>query len=126
MPKQWEREAQRKKYEDHLRRMETMKPFIDDRAPKRMLLDSKKLNERVIVFIAVLCEILLNGSDFQERYLARVEKGNRLLLDRLGQAMQAHNLDNHRDAPIVFASVQVSVCICAGNPIVVFLIHKCN
>jgi hypothetical protein len=47
MPKQWEREAQRKKYDDHLRRMREMKPYIDDAAPKRMLLDSKKINERV-------------------------------------------------------------------------------
>jgi hypothetical protein len=48
MPKLWEREAQRKKYEDHVRRMDTMKPAVDDRPPKRMHIDSKKkLDERV-------------------------------------------------------------------------------
>jgi hypothetical protein len=86
MPKKWERDAQRKRHNEHLQRIRDMQPTVDDKAPKERPRDNRKQIER-------------------DRVLAVVERDNRLLLDRLGKAMEAKNIDNFI-APVKFTSVQ--------------------
>lgn len=86
MPKKWERDAQRKRHAEHMQRIRDMQPTVDDKPPKERPRDNRKQIER-------------------ERVLAVVERDNRLLLDRLGKAMETANINNFL-SPVKFNSVQ--------------------
>jgi hypothetical protein len=75
MPKKWERDAQRKRHNEHLERVRNMRSAVDNKMPKQPPKDRRREIEH-------------------QRYLVRVEKGNRLLLDRLGEALEGKNIDN--------------------------------
>ena len=63
-----------------------MQPVVDNKKPRELPLSGKKEIER-------------------RRFRDKVEKGNRLLLDRLGKALERKNIDNERK-PIKFNSLE--------------------
>ena len=75
MPSKWMKDLQEKNHNDHMRRIRDMKPTVDDKKPREMPMSGKKEIERKRIHVAI-------------------EKGNRLLLDRLGKAMDRKNIDN--------------------------------
>ena len=86
MPSKWLRDAQRKHHNEHLERIRNMQPVVDNKKPRELPLSGKKEIER-------------------RRFRDKVEKGNRLLLDRLGKALERKNIDNERKA-IKFNSLE--------------------
>ena len=86
MPSKWLRDAQRKHHNEHLERIRKMQPVVDNKKPRELPLSGKKEIER-------------------RRFRDKVEKGNRLLLDRLGKALERKNIDNERKA-IKFNSLE--------------------
>lgn len=69
-----------KQYKEHQERIKNMKPVVDNKKPRELPYSGKKEIER-------------------RNYQTKVELGNRLLLDRLGKAMETKNLDNENHNP---------------------------
>lgn len=69
-----------KQYKEHQERIKNMKPVVDNKQPRLLPFSGKKEIER-------------------RQYQTKVEFGNRLLLDRLGKAMETKNLDNENHNP---------------------------
>lgn len=75
-----------KHHKEHMERINQMKPVVDNKKPRELPMSGKKEIER-------------------RRFREKVEKGNRLLLDRLGKALERKNIDNERK-PIKFNSLE--------------------
>jgi hypothetical protein len=86
MPSKWVRDLQMKHHKEHMERINQMKPVVDNKKPRELPMSGKKEIER-------------------RRFREKVEKGNRLLLDRLGKALERKNIDNERK-PIKFNSLE--------------------
>jgi hypothetical protein len=86
MPSKWVRDLQRKHHNEHLERIKKMNPVVDNKKPRELPMSGKKEIER-------------------RQFRDKVEKGNRLLLDRLGKALDRKNIDNERKA-IKFNSLE--------------------
>lgn len=86
MPSKWVRDLQMKHHKEHMERINQMKPVVDNKKPRELPMSGKKEIER-------------------RRFRDKVEKGNRLLLDRLGKALERKNIDNERK-PIKFNSLE--------------------
>lgn len=86
MPSKWIRDAQKKHHNEHLERIRKMQPVVDNKKPRELPMSGKKEIER-------------------RQFRDKVEKGNRLLLDRLGKALERKNIDNERKA-IKFNSLE--------------------
>ena len=86
MPSKWLRDLQQKHHGEHMARINNMRPVVDNKQPRELPLSGKKEIER-------------------RRFREKVEKGNRLLLDRLGKALERKNIDNERK-PIKFNSLE--------------------
>lgn len=80
MPSRWKKDLMAKQYKEHQQRIKDMKPTVDNKKPRELPFSGKKEIER-------------------RNYQTKVELGNRLLLDRLGKAMEAKNLDNENRNP---------------------------
>ena len=90
MPSKWLRTLQEKHHSEHMERIRNMRPVVDAGPPRELPLSGKKEIER-------------------RRFLERVEKSNRELLDRLGKAMEKKNIDNERHDKIKFQSLQAGL-----------------
>jgi hypothetical protein len=86
MPSKWVRDLQQKHHKEHMERIRKMQPVVDNKKPRELPMSGKKEIER-------------------RRFREKVEKGNRLLLDRLGKALERKNIDNERK-PIKFNSLE--------------------
>lgn len=86
MPSKWVRDMQMKHHHEHMERIRKMQPVVDNKKPRELPMSGKKEIER-------------------RRFRDKVEKGNRLLLDRLGKALERKNIDNERK-PIKFNSLE--------------------
>lgn len=86
MPSKWLRDAQAKHHNEHMERIRQMQPVVDNKKPRELPMSGKKEIER-------------------RRFRDKVDKGNRLLLDRLGKALERKNIDNERKA-IKFNSLE--------------------
>jgi len=86
MPSKWLRDAQKKLHNEHLERIRQMQPVVDNKKPRELPMSGKKEIER-------------------RMFRDKVDKGNRLLLDRLGKALERKNIDNEREA-IKFNSLE--------------------
>ena len=80
MPSRWKKDLIAKQYKEHQQRIKDMKPTVDNKKPRELPFSGKKEIER-------------------RNYQTKVELGNRLLLDRLGKAMETKNLDNENHNP---------------------------
>ena len=80
MPSRWKKDLMAKQYKEHQERIRNMKPVVDNKKPRELPYSGKKEIER-------------------RNYQTKVELGNRLLLDRLGKAMETKNLDNENHNP---------------------------
>jgi hypothetical protein len=69
-----------------MERINKMQPVVDNKKPRELPMSGKKEIER-------------------RRFRDKVERGNRLLLDRLGKALERKNIDNERK-PIKFNSLE--------------------
>ena len=79
MPSKWLRDAQAKHHNEHMERIRNMQPVVDNKKPRELPMSGKKEIER-------------------RRFRDKVEMGNRLLLDRLGKALERKNIDTERKA----------------------------
>ena len=86
MPSKWIRDAQAKHHNEHMDRIKNMQPVVDNKKPRELPMSGKKEIER-------------------RQFRNKIEKGNRLLLDRLGKALERKNIDNERKA-IKFNSLE--------------------
>jgi len=86
MPSKWLRDAQAKLHNEHMERIRQMQPVVDNKKPRELPMSGKKEIER-------------------RMFRDKVDKGNRLLLDRLGKALERKNIDNERKA-IKFNSLE--------------------
>ena len=86
MPSKWVRDAQSKHHNEHMERIKNMQPVVDNKKPRELPMSGKKEIER-------------------RQFRNKIEKGNRLLLDRLGKALERKNIDNERKA-IKFNSLE--------------------
>jgi hypothetical protein len=80
VPSKWKKDMMAKQYKEHQDRIKNIKPVVDNKQPRILPYSGKKEIER-------------------KQYQTKVEFGNRLLLDRLGKAMETKNLDNENRNP---------------------------